>query len=130
MQVSIRLPEKTLYSGQASMLYGEAENGSFGILPQHADFITSLVPSVFIVTESDGTERFFGLQQGFLVKKDKQVEIVARRGLEGKDLLDLAEQMHHAFEAADEEEREARTALAKLEIGMAKQFRELKRPLV
>lgn len=130
MHVCIRLPEKLLYQGPALKLYGEAENGAFGILPKHADFVTSLLPSVLIVTEADGNERFFGLEQGLLVKQAAQVDIVARRGLEGNDLLHLAEQMQLAFDAADEEERDARTALAKLELGMAKQFRELKRPLI
>lgn len=129
MQITIRLPNQLLYSGSALKLYAEAENGAFGILPNHADFVTSLVPSVLLITESDGTERFFGLQQGILVKQGKQVEVIARRGVEGENLLHLADQMQQAFALDDEQEREARSALAKLEIGMAKQFRELKRPI-
>lgn len=129
MQIEIRLPDQLLYSGKAVKLYGEAENGSFGLLPNHADFVTSLVPSVLLITEADGAERFFGLEQGLLIKHSKQVEIIARRGVEGRDLLHLAEQMQQTFTLDDEQEREARTALAKLELGMAKQFRELKRPL-
>lgn len=129
MQIIIRLPDQVLYTGQALKVYGEAENGSFSILPNHADFITSLVPSVFLITEKTTHERFFGLDQGLLMKNGRIIEVIARRGVEGSSLQDLAIQMQRSFSLDDEQERQARSALAKLEIGMAKQFRELNRPI-
>lgn len=129
MAVELRLPDGLLFQGQAAKLYAQAENGAFGILPNHADFIASLVPSVLIVTEANGQERFFGIDQGLLVKHDRGVYVVVHRGLEGADLTELASTVQQAFTTADEEERTARSALAKLELGMMKQLAELRRPV-
>lgn len=120
MQVTLRLPQQLLYQGQASKIYATAENGAFGILPKHSDLVTSLLLAVVVVTEVNGTERFFGVEQGLLIKHGAEVEIITQRSLEGDDLLSLATQMQQAFTLEDEEEREARSALAKLEIGMVK----------
>lgn len=128
MQVSIRLPDRLLYEGEATRLYGEAENGAFGLLPNHTDFVTSLVPSVLILTAATGEEYFFGIDQGLLVKRDSEVEVAVRRGLQGDDLAVLASEVQRVFQAADEEERVARSAFAKLELGMVKQFSELRKP--
>lgn len=127
MKVVLRTPNRQLYCQMATKLYGEAENGAFGILPRHTDFVTNLVPSVLIITEPNGQEAFFGVDHGLLVKRGAQVEIVVRRAIQGDSLLHLAEQVQQAFVVADEEERVARSALAKLELGMVKQFSELRR---
>jgi len=128
MQVSIRLPDHRLYSGRAIKLYAQAENGAFGLLPDHTDYLTSLLPSVLIITQPDGQERYFGVDEGILVKHGRSVDIAVRRGLEGDALEGLAAQVYDAFVMDDEEERVARTALAKLELGMVKQLTELRRP--
>lgn len=130
MKVVLRIPNRQLYNQTAAKLYAQAENGAFGILPKHTDFVTSLVPSVLIITEPSGQEVYFGVDHGLLVKRGAQVEIVVRRAIQGDSLLHLEEQVQQAFVAADEEERVARSALAKLELGMVKQFSELRKPLL
>lgn len=127
MQISIRLPDKLFYQGQAQKLYAQAENGAFGLLPKHMDFVTSLVPSVLIITAEQGEELFFGIDQGLLIKHGKEVEVAVRRAILGQDLISLAQQVQQSFMQEDEEEREARTALAKLELGMVKQLNELRK---
>ena len=67
MQVTLRLPTRTLFQGEAQRLFAVAENGAFGMLPNHTDFVTALVPSVLILTKRDGVEQFFGIDEGLLV---------------------------------------------------------------
>lgn len=130
LQVLIQLPNAVLYSGEASKLYAESDSGAFGLWPNHADLVCSLTPSVLIITDLQQQERYFGLDQGLLVKHGNQVQIAVRRGLQGNNLAELATQVQQAFVQADEDERVARSALAKLELGMVKQLHELKRPLL
>lgn len=130
MLVEVRLPDRLLYRSHASKLYAQAENGAFGLLPNHADFVSGLVPSVLIITEETGQERFFGVDQGLLVKHGPKVSVAVHRGLEGNDLTELATQVGQVFTAADEGERQARSALARLELGMMKQFAELRKPVL
>ncbi|UQI39313.1 F0F1 ATP synthase subunit epsilon [Vreelandella venusta] len=128
MQVTLRLPAMTLHQGPASRLFAVAENGAFGMLPNHIDFVTALVPSVLILTLADGEEQIFGIDEGILVKKSHQVEIAIRRGVQGTDLASLKETVQRNFIEVDEDERVARSALARLEAGMVRRFADLQRP--
>lgn len=130
MEVVLRIPNRQVYRGKAAKLYAKADSGAFGILPKHTDFVSTLVPSVLIISEPGGEELFFGIDQGILVKHGAQVEVIVRRAIQGDNLLHLAEQVQQAFIVADEEEREARSAFAKLELGMVKQFSELRKPVL
>jgi len=128
MQVTLRLPTRTLYEGPATRLFAEAENGAFGMLPNHIDFVTALVPSVLILTLADGEERIFGIDEGILVKKGHDVDIAIRRGVQGSDLASLRETVQESFVEMDEDERVARSALTRLEAGIVRRFADLQRP--
>ena len=128
MQVSLRLPSHTLFEGAARQLFAVAENGAFGMLPNHVDFVTALVPSVFILTAADGSEQFFGIDEGVLVKHGHSVDIAIRRGVRGEDLDTLNETVQATFIEVDEEERVARSALSRLEAGIVRRFSELRKP--
>jgi len=127
MQVSLRLPARLLWQGRARRLQAVAEHGSFGMLPHHTDFVASLVPSVLVVEGVDG-ERFFGIDHGLLVKRGDRVDIAVHRGVAGEALDSLAESVAATFVDMDEEERQTRTALSRLELGIVRHFSELRKP--
>jgi F-type H+-transporting ATPase subunit epsilon len=129
MQVILRLPTRTLFQGQATRLTAVAPNGGFGILPNHVDFVTALVPSVLTLCLTDGSEQIFGLDEGLLVKKGHTVSVAALRGVHGADLDSLQQTVETSFVQMDEEERQARSALSRLEADMVRRFAELQRPL-
>lgn len=129
MQVTLRLPTRTLFEGAAQRLFAVAENGAFGILPNHIDFVTALVPSVLILTTMNGTEQFFGIDEGVLVKQGHQVDIAIRRGVQGEGLDSLHDTAQTMFVEIDEEERVARSALSRLEAGIVRRFGDLRKPL-
>lgn len=128
MQVTLRLPTRTLFSGTAKKIYAVAENGAFGMLPNHTDFVTALVPSILILTNEHDKELFFAVDEGLLVKTDLQVDIAIRRGLQGDDLDSLNEALSSTFLAVDEDERVARSALSRLEAGIVRRFGDLRKP--
>lgn len=129
MQVTLRLPTHEIFDGVATKLFAVAENGAFGMLPNHIDYVTSLEPSVLILTTVDNKELFFGIDEGVLVKKGHQVDIAIRRGVQGKDLDTLNDTVQSIFVEVDEEERVARSALSRLEAGIVRRFGELRKPL-
>lgn len=130
MRVTLRLPIRTLYEGEVQRLFATAQNGAFGMLPNHTDFVTALVPSVLILTTAEGTEQFFGIDEGVLMKKGHQVDIAIRRGVQGNDLETLNDTIRAAFIEVDEEERVARSALSRLEAGIVRRFADLRKPAV
>jgi F-type H+-transporting ATPase subunit epsilon len=128
MRVSLRVPTRLLHEGDALRLVATAENGTFGLLPNHADHVTSLAPSVLVLTDDEGKEHFFGIDHGLLVKRGHQVDIAVQRAVRGESLETLAATIDTLFTQIDEEERLARTAMSRLEIGMVRHFSELRKP--
>lgn len=128
MTVSLRLPSRTLYEGSALRLLATAANGAFGLLPNHTDFVTALVPSVLVLTDEDNREQFFGIDEGILMKTGHQVDIAIRRGVRGEDLESLNDTVLASFVEVDEEERVARSALSRLEAGIVRRFGDLRKP--
>lgn len=128
MSVTLRLPTRTLFQGQATRLVGVGVNGAFGLLPNHIDFVTALAPSVMALRMVDGSEEIFGIDQGLLVKKGYDIDVVALRGVRGDHLASLKDTVQAKFTQMDEEERQARSALSRLEADMVRRFVELQRP--
>ena len=129
MRVTLRLPARTLFEGTAQRLFAVAANGAFGMLPNHIDFVTALVPSVLVLSSTDGREQFFGIDEGVLVKQGHQVDIAIRRGVQGENLDSLHDTIRAIFIEIDEEERVARSALSRLEAGIVRRFGDLRKPL-
>ncbi len=128
MHVTLRLPTRTLFEGRATRLTAVAKNGGFGILPNHIDFVTALVPSVLMLTTPEGRERVFGIDEGLLVKKSHAVDVAVRRGVEGDDLGTLRDTVRETFIEMEEDERVARSALSRLEADMVRRFASLRKP--
>jgi len=128
MQVRVRVPGLALFDGPAVRLNAVAANGGFGILPNHVDFVTALVPSVLLITLAGGAERVFGIDEGLLVKKGHEVEIAVRRGVESDDLDTLRDTVGALFEGMDDDERVARAAMSRLEADMVRRFAGLRAP--
>lgn len=128
MHLCLRLPAQVLFDGPATRLSGTAVDGGFGILPNHVDFVTALVPSVLLITLPDGAERIFGIDEGLLVKKGHRVDIAVRRGVASDTLSDLGDTITDSFAGLEDEERAARAALSRLEADMVRRFASLRRP--
>lgn len=128
MRITLRLPTRKLFEGRATKLTAVAQNGAFGMLPNHIDFVTALVPSVLTVVSPDGQELFFGIDEGLLVKKGHDVDVAIRRGVQGDNLDTLHETVRDAFVEMDDEERTARSAISRLEANMVRRIAELRGP--
>ena len=128
LQVELRLPTRALFTGTARKVFATAHNGAFTLLVNHTDFVTALVPSILIITDETGSELFFAVDEGILVKQDQQVHIAIQRGLQGASLAEINELVNTHFFAVDEEERVARSALSRLEANIVRRFGDLRKP--
>ncbi len=127
MRVRVRLPGGSLFDGVATRLNAVAQDGAFGILPNHTDFVTGLVPSVLLVAQPDGVEKIFGIDEGLLIKTGHKVEIAVRRGVKSPDLETLQRTVGEFFETVEDDERIARSALSRLEANMVRSFAGLRK---
>lgn len=126
MQLRVSLPERILIDEQSNKIVAEAQNGCFGLLPRHIDFVAALVPGVLIFWTLDGQERFLAIDEGMLVKCDQSVLVSVRNAVIGEDLESLRDIVQSQFVELDEHARAARSALARLEAGVVRRFIELR----
>ena len=125
MHLVIRLPLGKLFDDQIIRLNATASIGNFGILPNHIDHVSDLLPSVLLVTTPDQSVLYFGIDEGLLVKTGKQISIITRRGIQGRDLSTLQKQVRDNFVQMTDSERIARSALSRLEADMVRRFSQL-----
>ena len=124
MRLRVFLPMKILIDKDVTKVVAEAENGSFGILPRHIDFVAALAPGIFTFQSTEG-EEFLAIDEGILVKCGNEVRVSTRNAVLSKDLGMLRQTVEREFRNLDELERKTRSILAKLEIDFAKRFMKM-----
>lgn len=131
MQLQILLPTDVLVDTPVAKVVAEAENGSFCLLPRHVNFVTSLAPGILTYTDSENEDHFVGVANGVLVKTGSDVLVSVEYGVEGSNLGELRDNVRNYFETVDERERQAVSAVARLEADFVRRFLALEeRPYV
>lgn len=131
MRLQILLPTEVLIDEPAAKIVAEAENGSFCLLPRHVNFVTSLTPGLLTFTDANAKERILGVAEGVLVKTGRDVRVSVEYGVLGDNPGQLRETVRQHFETADERERQAVSAVARLEADFVRRFLALEeRPYV
>ena len=126
MRLKIFLPTQILIDQEVTKVVAEAENGSFCILPKHIDFVAALIPGLFSFTSSNGGEEFLAIDEGILVKCASDVMVSTRKAIRGKNLGELKQIVISEFETLDDEDKKARSILAKLEADFTKRFLKMR----
>jgi F-type H+-transporting ATPase subunit epsilon len=128
MRLTVNLPTEVVVDARAVHIAAEGPQGHFTLLPRHIDFVSLIVPGIFTyrVTE-DGRDRYLGVDDGMLVKCGRHVRVALRDAVAGDDLGQLREEVERRFIAIDEEVRQARSALARLEAGAVRRLIELEK---
>ncbi len=98
--------------------------GSLGLLEHRLDCVAALVPGIMIYeTKQDGVV-YLALDEGVLVKTGADVLVSVRQAIGGEDLGKLRDAVKSTFLALDQEERSARDAVTKMEVGFIGRFAE------
>ncbi len=125
MKLKILLPTEVLLNEEVTKVTAEAENGFFTLLPRHIDFAAALVPSIFSYVTPAGEERFLALDQGILVKQGEAVQVSAARAVKGESLEKLREAVENQLKKLGDNEKKARSVLARLEADTLRRFTQL-----
>lgn len=125
MRLKVITPESVCFNKSVRRIVAEAPDGYFGLLPQHVDFVTQLVPGILVAETDDGAERFVAINSGTLVKCGTVVTAAVQGAIEGDDLDSLRHRVQTDFRQHDDQERKARSAMARLEATMIRRFRDL-----
>lgn len=101
--------------------------GSLGILPHRLDCVAALTPGIlFYESKSDG-DVYIAVDQGILVKVGLTVLISVSNAIAGKDLEQLRQAVESQFLNLNQQEKNVRSLMAKLEIGLISRLAGLQR---
>ena len=123
MRLKLVLPSGVLLHREVAKIVAEAPNGSFCLLPRHVDFASALVPGILSVLSLDGTEIFFAIDEGMLVKCGPEVLVSTWNAVRGP-LGELKQTVQEQFRELGEREQKARSALGRLEASLVHQILE------
>lgn len=125
MHLKLLLPTHVLIDQPVTQVIAEAENGTFCLLPHHIDCLAALAPGILTFQTPAGEEIFLALAGGILIKCGAEVLVSTRNGFRGSQLDTLKQEVEQQFYAMDDQERQARTAIARMEASLARQFTAL-----
>jgi F-type H+-transporting ATPase subunit epsilon len=110
-------------------LRAEDASGSFGILPRHAQFLTSLVISVVSWKTGKGEQRYCAVRRGVLsVTGGQEIAIATREAVLGVDLATLDQTVLQRFRSDLESERTVRVDTTRLQLAAIRQIMRHLRP--
>jgi F-type H+-transporting ATPase subunit epsilon len=107
----------------------EDASGSFGILPRHADFLTSLTISVVSWESGNGVRHYCAVRRGVLsVAGGRDVTVATREAVAGDDLAMLDETILVRFRFDIEAERTEHVESTRLHLNAIRQIMRHLRP--
>ena len=109
---------------EVSSIVAETGEGSFGLLEHRLDCVAALAPGI-LTYKTDRATVYLAMDEGVLVKTGEQVLVSVRHAIGGTDLGQLHDEIKRRFLTLDQEEREVRDIVAKLESGFAGRLAEL-----
>jgi F-type H+-transporting ATPase subunit epsilon len=104
-------------------LRAEDETGAFGILPDHADFITALAISVASWRDNQGIEHHIAVRGGMLEVRDgEMIAIATPEAVPGDDLRYLEAEVLARFRREFADEQAARSDAQRLYLAAIRQI--------
>jgi F-type H+-transporting ATPase subunit epsilon len=131
VELRILVPGREVLCAPVSRVSAEGPCGSFTLLPHHVDLLTALVPGILdyrpaaAAAGDEATEAYVAIDEGLLVKRGAAVVVTVRRAVPSPDLASLRQRLEEDVLRLDENERQARRVLERLESSFLKGIIEL-----
>lgn len=128
MKLKILLPYQVFAEIEGvKRIVAETPQGSFGLLPHRLDCVAVLEPGILTFATDAGGESYVAVDEGMLVKAGADVLVSVRHAIGGADIGELGAAVRQEFVNLDEDERQVRAVLARLESGFVHRFSEFHR---
>ncbi len=123
MNLHIVTPLAVIANEDVQSLCAEDASGSFGILPGHADFLTSLSVSVLRWVDVEGEPHYCAVRGGVLtVTNGKNIAIATREAVKSDDLATLDQTVLAQFRSDLETERTEHVQATRLQLNVVRQL--------
>ena len=108
-------PSETLLDLKVKSVSAKGMEGNFGMLPRHIDYIASVVPSILSYKDENNKKHLLAVNEGTLVKCGQNITVSVLGATLGSNMEELQKAVLESYQVFDDDEREARTALQRLE---------------
>ena len=116
MNLKVLLPFQIfLEKAGVSRIVAETHEGSFGLLPHRLDCVATLAAGILIFEMKMEGEAYVAVDEGVLVKTGSDVLVSVRNAIAGTDLGQLRDAVQREFLQLDEQEKNVRLVLARME---------------
>ena len=123
MKLLVTTPLSVIVDDDARHVRAEDETGAFGILPGHADFITTLDISVITWRNHTDEEHHIAVRGGVLAVRDGNLIEVATREAVGEDTLrQLGRAVLDRFREETQAEEQSRISATRLHLAAIRQL--------
>lgn len=113
LQFSLVSPERELFSGEVAQVDAPGAEGEFGVLPQHAPFMTTLKPGIVRIYDEKNEITPIFVRGGFADVTSTGLTILAEEAVQLKDVnveeldKDIENAKSDANDPGDEDRRQA-----------------------
>lgn len=128
MKLKVLLPYQIFAEVEGvKRIVAQTPQGAFGLLPHRLDCVAALSAGILTYeTETEG-EVYLAVNEGILVKAGDEVLVSVRNAIGGLSLGELRSAVEREFVNLDEDEKQVRAVLARLESGFLRRFAEYHR---
>ena len=119
MNSKVMTPYSVVLNTPVSQVTLEAVDGFFTLKPRHMDFINALKAGI-LTYKKEGKEFFIACNRGVVVKNGEEIAVSTPLAILGESLEDLKKKIAIDFQAMEEERKEVRLSMARLEVGLTK----------
>jgi F-type H+-transporting ATPase subunit epsilon len=126
MNLKVLLPYQVLLEASGlERIVLDTTQGSVGLLPRRLDCVAILTPGILSYQEAGRPVVYVAIDSGVFIKTGADVSVSVRHAVIGPDLAQLQRVVKEHFLRLDDQERQMKTALAKVESGLVQRFREV-----
>ncbi|MFC1659810.1 hypothetical protein ACFL0U_04560 [Pseudomonadota bacterium] len=115
IHLKVITPSTGVVDTNAKSVTARGLEGFFTVEPRHIDYIAAIVPSVMKYVDTEGKIHYLAVNQGTFTKVGFNVTVSVMGATEGESMEELQKAVTEAHKDFEEDEREARVAITKLE---------------
>jgi F-type H+-transporting ATPase subunit epsilon len=118
LQVELVAADRTVWSGQATMVVAKTADGDIGVLRNHMPVLSLLVDGVVEITPVDGDKLFAAVDGGFLSVAHNRVSVLSQHAVLSAEIdVDAARsELESAGSDSDDEDAAVRARRAEARI--------------
>ena len=127
INLKITTPSSEVVNTKVKSVTAKGLEGYFGVKPRHIDYIAAIIPSVFTYTDEEDKKHYLAVNEGTFVKTGFNITLSTMGATKGDSIEELQVAVTEAYKEFEDDDRDARVAITKLEYFVFNQLMNFKK---